>query len=283
MITGLPRWCPTPLLLQEAGLAPLDPLLNAKSQQYGIRLILAGDDHPCKQLLLAYLKPAQPEKHQTGLQRIAGLLSLLLRDKPILENPRHHSELVLTPPDIPDQEKKLAAADFNTWARSPMRRIFLYTDGSKQQNGTAGSGWHCTTNDPEPSIQFQGSCCIGDNCEIEDAEIHAIQEGLHRLVLRGTTNATIILCADNTNVLRGLAGGRTNGREYVRSSLEDVATLRLMGCTVQGKWSPSHSGIPGNEIADTVTNQGALAPDRCLWTRTTLTWLRNALRSTLLQ
>lgn len=152
----------------------------------------------------------------------------------------------------------------------------LYTDGSKHNNGATCSEWFCTNGGTTQTTLFQSSCCIEQTWEIDGAEIHAIQEGVHQLVLRSTTNAHIIICADNTNTLQSLAGGRTNRREYVKKCLEDVTTLHLMGCTVRGKWSSSHSGIPCNEKADRLANQGALDTIRCTWTRSTFTWLRNA-------
>lgn len=56
IITGLPKWTPMRFLLQEAGMPPLEYLLDLTSQWYGIRVLLNPDDHPCKQRLLSYVK-----------------------------------------------------------------------------------------------------------------------------------------------------------------------------------------------------------------------------------
>lgn len=55
MITGLPCWCLTTLLLQEAVLPPLLLAMDSKSLWYGTKLLLAENNQPCKTLLLAYL------------------------------------------------------------------------------------------------------------------------------------------------------------------------------------------------------------------------------------
>lgn len=41
IITGLSKWTPLQLLLDEAGLPPLTLLLNNGSRRYGIRILLA--------------------------------------------------------------------------------------------------------------------------------------------------------------------------------------------------------------------------------------------------
>lgn len=51
-ITNLPRWTKTTKLLAEAGLPPLQPLLDFRSRRYGIRTLLLDDRHPAKTLLL---------------------------------------------------------------------------------------------------------------------------------------------------------------------------------------------------------------------------------------
>lgn len=75
IITGLPKWTPLHFLLQEAGLPPLDYLLDLTSQQYSIRIILSPDDNLCKAKLLKFMKnPMIPPKPGTGLHCIADLI-----------------------------------------------------------------------------------------------------------------------------------------------------------------------------------------------------------------
>lgn len=69
-ITGLPKWTPSRILLPEAGLAPLDLLLDLHSTRYGVRILLATDDHPCKQTLRKHLSHTYPTP--TGLVRWAA-------------------------------------------------------------------------------------------------------------------------------------------------------------------------------------------------------------------
>lgn len=83
----------------------------------------------------------------------------------------------------------------------------------------------------------------------------------------------IFLCADSQNTLKALAGGPTAGREYIKGCLEDVNILRQEGSKIRGKWTPFHTGIEGNEEADTLAKEGA-KENPCRGRQTRLTWLR---------
>lgn len=160
-----------------------------------------------------------------------------------LEEATHHGLPWMTWPEIATTTKEAEAEAHETWARQTTPKdIRLYTDGSKISNGITGSAWYCVRG-PLSVLLFQGCCQIGPQCDIEDREIQAIQEGPQQLVLRGETNASITLCVDNQNPLRALAGGPTAGREYIKHCLEDEKVLQQAGCYIRGKWTPSHVKI----------------------------------------
>lgn len=107
-----------------------------------------------------------------------------------------------------------------------------------------------------------------------DAKAYAIQEGLTRLnQYAHLPSGTIYLCVDNQNALRALSGGPSAGEGYYKEGLKEADILHQKGCRNQGKWTPSHQGITGNETADTLAKAGSKDPP-CRWARTTLTWLR---------
>lgn len=78
IITGLPRWTHIPKLLREAGLPPMEALLDNHSRQYGMRILLSDDTHPCKKRLLTILASPQPDTTRCGLTRIGKLLQDVL-------------------------------------------------------------------------------------------------------------------------------------------------------------------------------------------------------------
>lgn len=98
-----------------------------------------------------------------------------------------------------------------------------------------------------------------------------IQEGLEALRASGTSNMVIHLYVDNKNGLKALTGGPSSGREYIRQSLEEMRILRIKGCEILEKWTPSHRNIPGNGRANTLA-KNRLQDTPCTWTRATLTW-----------
>lgn len=57
-------------------------------------------------------------------------------------------------------------------------------------------GWHRVSG-PDSNLVSDECCKIGDNCDIEDGETHAIQEGQTELNRRGTADRVIWLCVDN--------------------------------------------------------------------------------------
>lgn len=274
IITGLPKWTPTRLLLFEAGIPPLHLLLEHNNRRYGIRLLLAPDDHPLKDPLRKLI--ANPSRENgTGLQRIANILACAIQDGTRLENIQDHNRETLPQPIIPGGSKEKVSLQHAEWENSiPTGAIFLYTDGSKPEQATCGSGWVILAKElGGMRVIRAGSCQIGSRAEIEDAEIHAIQEGVAQLLALNTQNCRVYICADNQNALRALSGGPTGNREYLMKCLEDLETLQLKGCRVQGKWTPSHTRIIFNEQADMLANQGCTKTN-CKWTRSSLTWLR---------
>lgn len=77
LITGLPRYSQLRFLLKEAGLPPLDLLLDSLARRDGVRVLRQNDDHPCKSTLLAKLNEP-PKKSTTGLHKISCSLRELI-------------------------------------------------------------------------------------------------------------------------------------------------------------------------------------------------------------
>ncbi|KAL0630690.1 hypothetical protein Q9L58_010459 [Maublancomyces gigas] len=210
-ITGLPKWTAIPALLSEPSHASLESLLDRNSRKYGIKILLAEDDHPCKETLLWYMTAQSNGASKTGLQRIADLLKDIFANSWMEDTTHHHCEF-LAQPHISAQGKAQEGSDHRIWVNTiPTGTIVLYTDGSKAEDGTTSSAWHCIQIEDGHTLLFQGQCQIGHEADIEDGEIHAIQEGLHELRRRQTDPTQTYLCVDNQNALRSLSGGPTSG------------------------------------------------------------------------
>lgn len=146
IITGLPKWTALRLLHNEAGMPPLDLLLSRHAVRYGVRILLAGDDHPYKPLLLQCIQPvtAAIRPNCTSLQRIADLLQHVLDEGAELEDSSHHDLQPVTPPLIASDTKQNEAANHLKWLDSlAIGTILLYKDDSKTDTGRTASTWAC--------------------------------------------------------------------------------------------------------------------------------------------
>jgi ribonuclease HI len=154
--------------------------------------------------------------------------------------------------------------------------MLLYTDGSKQANGDVGSGWalYCVGNGIERII-LTGKCHLDQKAEVIDAELHAISEAVAALGTIDTPPAKAYICADNTAAIFTINANADNA-QYAREAIDHAATLVEKGWSFASIWTPSHCGIPGNERADNLANQGAKCADTsatCSGARTTKNWL----------
>lgn len=254
-ITGIPTWTPIPLLLAEAGLPPMNLYLDNRSRSYGIRVLLAANSHPCKNALIAEMHKPQPDLNWCRLSRIAKLRREII-PYGRLEDPTHQGHQTLPPAIISPEDKKEEGTAHQEWLKNLAPGIaVLYTDGFRADNGTTASAWHCLlTTNKQPTELFEECCNIGDEADVEDGEIHGIQEGIHNLKhLRPSEIPKVIyLCVDNYSALKALSGGPMSSRYNLRKCLEDMEILQQAGCRIQGKWTPSHQNILGNERADTL-------------------------------
>lgn len=72
LVTHLPRWTRTDILLCRASLPPLDLLLDHTLRKYTLRILRGPDDHPNKQAVVEAL--TRPLPKGVGLRRIARLI-----------------------------------------------------------------------------------------------------------------------------------------------------------------------------------------------------------------
>jgi len=155
----------------------------------------------------------------------------------------------------------------------PDHTIIIYTDGSKLDNRAVSCGWaiyHC--GDQQLYRLSEGQCHLGNRVEVYDAELHAVQEAVSTLLTVTAPRSTIYFCIDNQATIDTLQSNKDN-HEYARCALETIAALQLLGWQTFTTRSPSHSNIPGNERADTLTKMAASSTVPCRFALTTKCWL----------
>lgn len=186
---------------------------------------------------------------------MADLNQNLYKEESKLENAGNHELLAITNLEISTETKEATALKHKIWASNiSSTMLLLNTDSLKMSNGITASAWRCTEG-PTKLVQFEGQCQIGNQAEVENDKIHAIQEGLHHLHTSNVSDADVVLWADNQNALRGLAGGPTAGQEYISACLEEEKILRQSCCRIRGMWTPSQKGNIGNERTNTITKK----------------------------
>jgi len=117
--------------------------------------------------------------------------------------------------------------------------IQVYTDGSKDSNGTA-------------SAAIMGANQLAarlPNCaSIFTAEIHAILLALR--LIEKSSNTKFMIFSDSLSSLQAIIGSHCRSKVDVLDVSEKLHRLSLSGKSVEFCWIPSHVGIKGNETVD---------------------------------
>ena len=127
--------------------------------------------------------------------------------------------------------------------------IKWYTDGSRTDEGTGPGVFGPRTNFYEP---------MGKRTSIFQAEVYAIDRCVQLNLDRNYTNCNIAIMSDSRAAIMALDS------HVISSRLVWECLLKLKQLSernrVQLCWIPSHIGIEGNEMADSLARKGASVP-----------------------
>ncbi len=132
----------------------------------------------------------------------------------------------------------------------PQEALICYTDGSRlSEHDTSGAGVHFTDSREDLSIP------LGRHATVFQAETYAIMTCAQSCSTNKNQNQLIYICSDSQAALKALASQRV----YSKLVLECLSALKILGNdnTVTLVWVPGHTGILGNEIADTLARKAA--------------------------
>jgi len=277
----LPVWKTTPITIlhRESGIPPVDQLLEARRLRFSARLKSLDEAHP---LASRTRPPSQPTYHnlikrkyqvqtegsfRTRLRRTDKLLAPCTRPKLVQ---RCFQQEQMLPLQAASKEKTASA--FLRWVQSldPLTLV-VYSDGSLSSEGAASYGF--TIHQDNLPI-LDGSGRLGP-AEVFDAEATGALEGLKAaLNLRESASQNIFICLDNLAAATCLRGTPSDSSQGI--FLEFQALAASHG-TIQVRWVPGHTDIPGNERADKLAKAASLLPEP-EGTRPTLAYLRKIAR-----
>ncbi|OAA57839.1 reverse transcriptase [Akanthomyces lecanii RCEF 1005] len=150
--------------------------------------------------------------------------------------------------------KEKAVPYFEQWLAGRPAGYVVFSDGSKTDKDTAGYGF---------AVFRHGRLLDWDygqlgRREVFDAEIHGALAGLKAAMQRNSRLEPITVCMDNTSVIDCIGATAADSSQACFREFQKIGDRHPYLISV--KWSPGHTGIFGNELADQLAKHGATPP-----------------------
>ncbi|APA09338.1 hypothetical protein sscle_05g041080 [Sclerotinia sclerotiorum 1980 UF-70] len=158
-----------------------------------------------------------------------------------------------------NRTKSTTAVDFNNFYNLlPRDDIVIFSDGSKQANGSTGYGFVEYQNNYKIC---EGSFALEKMKEVYNTKAIAALEGLRAAIvsIEARIATDIWICLDNIEVATRLLSNSIGSSQKIFTSFRQLASSWLNG-TVRIRWVPGHKDIAGNEAANKVIKANAALP-----------------------
>ncbi|GFS64682.1 putative RNA-directed DNA polymerase from transposon BS [Trichonephila clavipes] len=164
--------------------------------------------------------------------------------------------------ETPQLEKELSQA-LEIINKIPATAMQIYTDGSKDEQNSCGSGIFIKAPNCSHNIKIRNS----DFCSVFRSELIAIDEAL-RIIKTMTSPDEIWILCDSRSAIQHLSDWTNVGDKTSVSILKNLKELSQQH-EIYFQWIPSHIGLFGNDTADLLAKEGVTEN---LMSRRTLTF-----------
>ncbi|KAK5988528.1 hypothetical protein PT974_10011 [Cladobotryum mycophilum] len=264
-ILGAFKRSPYKALELEAAIPPVEVRLQKACLKYGLRTQTLSETHPIRLAITSTAAPTQLTRLLASLDKAIGKYERIERQDLVWQAPwnKEPKATILISQASKKEAKKqhlqlLEDLTFDNY------RAF-YTDGSQgTHKGTSTNS--CAYYEDSPSRQTEAAKTarvarfwnLGPYIEVADAELIAISKVLDALLLSRTNQPTAYIFVDSQAAIMKIKGpGEISYR--IRAQLH---LLSQQSIAITVAWVPSHTGIPGNEIADQLAKKGLEASYR---------------------
>ncbi|XP_043236838.1 uncharacterized protein LOC122389163 [Amphibalanus amphitrite] len=272
VITGCTRSTPTEALMAEAGLAPVTARKTTLAARFLAKARALPEEDPLRRVADATVNPrlkAVTGWRTVGLEawHMAGVVAPIEPVLPPSVAPWEEAPPVVfdlgigaTPPSGASAETRRQAAALHL-ASLPQCATWAWTDGSATGGVLdGGAGGYIEWPDGE-SHELRAPA--GKLCSSYRAEMVALRETLNYIGNHTDHEEDpIILCTDSQAALSALRSGPAEQRTQLNRAVWDALALVSDNGErqVRLQWVPSHCGLPGNEMADSLAKEAASLP-----------------------
>ncbi|KAJ3499128.1 hypothetical protein NLG97_g581 [Lecanicillium saksenae] len=259
----LPTWKTTPLefLWKEAAIPPASVLLRHFQERIAVRHATLDNAHPISKRLRQSQREIELSEKPLVAERVALRESRLLRtasrttkiERPRLI-PHRFSDVIQVDGPRERHAKDRAVIKFEHWLAGRPAGYVVFSDGSKTDKDTTGYGFAVFHHG---QLLDWGSGQLGRR-EVFDAEIHGALAGLNAAMQRNSRLEPITVCMDNTSVIDCIGATAAVSSQACFREFQKIGDKHPYLISV--KWSPGHTGIFGNELADQLAKHGATLP-----------------------
>ena len=268
---------PTKALELETALPPPEIRFEKQCNTYALRMLRFQNNHPIKTALNTLTEDELGDQagKAVNIAYISDvntqLLTLLQRVKSFVHSGWNIEELhadwqapwtvfpaKFTISQSSKEHEATAHADLldniNIFERESA--MVYYTDGSQKNAATSAAVCRLGR---QGGFDLAKSWNLGKGMEIADAEVFAVTKALSLAARNPSEDIhTVYIFVDSQAAISRLQN--CQGNEMIRHAFTAAEELKNRGIDICIQWCPSHTGIPGNEMADILAKQGLEKP-----------------------